>query len=145
MIRGKTIATSGYFNPLHVGHIRLFQAANKLGTYLIVIVNNDYQVRLKGSVPFMPERERLELVQSIEGVDLAVISVDFDKTVCDTLKMFRPHIFAKGGDSEPENTPEESLCRRLGIQLVYGVGGPKIQASSQLIHGAVQKTRTKVC
>jgi cytidyltransferase-like protein len=122
-----TVCTSGYFNPLHKGHVRLIQEARKLGDRLVVIVNNDTQVRLKGSVPFMDEMERLEIVSALRDVDQAVLSIDDDSTVCKTLSRIRPNLFAKGGDSTSSNVPEQEIC-----QVVFGVGGGKIQSSSWL-------------
>lgn len=121
------VATSGYFNPLHVGHLRLLEEAKLLGDYLIVIVNNDEQVKLKGSKPFMNETERCEIVRGIRYVDSVVLSIDNDRTVCKTLEMIKPDIFAKGGDSTVENVPEQDICK-----VVFGIGGEKIQSSSWL-------------
>src|SRR3989338_11171476 len=92
------VATSGYFDPLHRGHLELFSRAKKLGTKLIVIINNDEQAKLKKGFAFMPEKERLAVVSSLKMVDKAVLSIDKDKTVCQTLASLKPDIFAKGGD-----------------------------------------------
>lgn len=126
------VCTSGYYNPLHKGHVRLLEEAKKLGDYLIVIVNNDEQVRLKGSKVFMDENERLEIVKSLRCVDHAVISIDKDRTVCKTIEMLKPQIFAKGGDSTPDNVPEKEICDIIKCNIVYNVGGNKIQSSSWL-------------
>ena len=126
------VCTSGYFNPLHIGHLELLKEAKKLGDYLIVIVNNDEQVKLKGSKVFMNEKERVEIVKSIKYVDRVILSIDQDRTIKRTLKAIYPHIFVKGGDSIPENTPELELCDELGIKVVFNVGGDKIQSSSLL-------------
>ncbi len=128
-----TVCTSGYFNPLHKGHVRLFEEAKKLGDYLIVIVNNDKQVALKGSKPFMDENERYEIVKALRCVDHVVISIDEDKTVCKTLEMIRPTIFAKGGDSVPTNVPERETCEAMGTKIVFNTGGDKVQSSSWLL------------
>ncbi len=127
-----TVCTSGYFNPLHMGHVRLLEEARKLGDRLVVIVNNDKQVALKGSKPFMNELERCEIVRALGCVDEVVLSLDEDRSVCKTLAMVKPDIFAKGGDSTPDNVPEQSLCDSMGTQIVFGVGGEKIQSSSWL-------------
>ena len=127
------VCTSGYFNPLHIGHVRLLEEAKKLGDHLTVIVDNDEQVRLKGSKPFMSEQERCKIVMALRCVDSVVLSVDCDKTIRETLKMVNPDIFAKGGDSVLENVPEREVCKRLGIELIFGVGGGKIQSSSSLL------------
>ena len=127
------VVASGYFNPLHIGHVRYFKEAKKLGTKLIVIINTDEQVKLKGSFRFMKTEERAEIVSSLKFVDDVVISIDKDKTVCKTLELIKPDIFAKGGDSTLDNVPEKEVCERLGIKMVIGVGGGKIQSSSWLI------------
>lgn len=126
------VCTSGYFNPIHKGHIKLLEEAAKLGDYLTVIVNNDKQVELKGSKPFMSEEERCEIVRAIKWVDEVVLSIDNDRTVCETLAQVHPHIFAKGGDSTYMNVPEDKVCERLNIEIRYGMGGDKIQSSSWL-------------
>jgi cytidyltransferase-like protein len=122
------VCTSGYFNPLHKGHVKLLQEAKALGNYLVVIVNNDIQVGLKGSKRFMDEQERCEIVKALRCVDEVVLSIDTDRTVCETIKLIKPDIFAKGGDSTPDNVPEKDLVPAI----VYNVGGDKIQSSSTL-------------
>jgi cytidyltransferase-like protein len=134
------VATSGYFDPLHRGHLELFERAKKLGTKLVVIVNNDFQARLKKGASFMNEKERIDIVKSLKMVDDAVLSIDKDKAVCKTLASLRPDIFAKGGDSTLLNVPEKEVCDKLGIRLVLGLGD-KIQSSSWLLKAA--KTRNK--
>lgn len=131
----RTVVTSGYFNPLHVGHIRLLEDAKALAGpngRLVVIVNNDEQVKLKGSKVFMDEKERLEIIQSLRCVDVAMLSIDKDRTVKRTLEFLNPHSFAKGGDSDVSNVPEAEVCDRMGIKLFLNVGGPKVQSSSWL-------------
>lgn len=125
------VCTSGYFNPIHIGHLRLLEEAKKLGDYLVVIVNNDNQVDLKGG-HFMSEYERLEIVKSIKWVDEVILSIDNDRTVLNTLKQVKPDIFAKGGDSVENNVPELELCNSLNIKVIFNVGGDKIQSSSWL-------------
>jgi len=137
----KCVVTSGYFNPIHRGHLLLLKAAKALGDHLVVIVNNDKQVQLKGSIPFMDEEERLDIVSAIQYVDNAILSIDEDKTVRKTLeKAFRlgdstiKFIFAKGGDRTLDNIPEKEVCERLGIEMVFGVGGTeKINSSSEIL------------
>lgn len=126
------VATSGYFDPLHQGHLELFSRAKKLGTKLVVIVNNDDQAKMKKGSPFISQDERLAIVNSLKMVDGAVLSVDKDKTVSKTLQSIKPHIFAKGGDSTLANVPEREICEKLGIRLVLGLGD-KIQSSSWLL------------
>jgi len=131
-----TVCTSGYMNPLHKGHIKLLKESKALGDRLVVIVNNDAQVSLKGSKPFMDEEERCDIIRAIRYVDEVVLSIDNDKTICRTLEMIKPNIFAKGGDSTLENIPEKDICDKHGIKLVLGVGGGKIQSSSWLLKNA---------
>jgi cytidyltransferase-like protein len=128
----KIVAASGYFNPLHIGHVEYLQRAKFLGDRLVVIVNNDYQRALKGSKEFMEERERLEIVRALRCVDGVMLSIDKDTTVCESLKQLKPHIFAKGGDRFSSEIPEAKICKELGIQMVDGLGN-KIQSSSWLL------------
>ena len=136
-----TVVVSGYFNPLHVGHLDMIEGARKLGDRLVVIVNNDYQVALKGSVPFMRAEERVRIVQALAAVDDVVLSIDVDKTVCETLRMIKPDMFANGGDRpDTASIPETSVCEELGIEMVFGIGD-KIQSSSWLIENAAHHVR----
>jgi len=129
----KTVAVSGYFNPLHVGHLEMIQKAKKLGDRLVAIVNNDYQVKLKGSVPFMSQADRLKIVAALREVDAVFLSIDKDKSVCKSLAKVRPNIFANGGDRHSINdVPEYPICQKLNIKMVDGLGR-KIRASSEMI------------
>lgn len=128
----RIVAASGYFNPLHKGHVEYLERAKTLGDTLIVIVNSDLQVSLKGSTEFMEEQERLMIVRSLRCVDMAILAVDKDPTVCESLKIIRPHIFAKGGDRYTYEIPESKICRELGIAIVDGLGD-KVQSSSWLL------------
>lgn len=132
MNKPKIVVTSGYFNPVHMGHIKMFEEAKKLGDLLYVIVNNDKQVTIKGSKVFMNEKERCDIIRAIKYIDYVVLSIDEDGTICKTIDLLRPNIFAKGGDSTPDNVPEREICETNGTQIVYGVGGDKIQSSSWL-------------
>lgn len=126
------VVASGYFNPIHKGHIEYLRRAKDLGDKLVVIVNSDLQVVLKGSKPFMDQDERLLIVKSIRYVDDAIISIDNDKTVSKTLEMLKPNIFAKGGDRYSNEIPESGVCNKLAIKIVDGLG-EKIQSSSTLL------------
>ena len=136
-------AISGFFNPLHIGHIDYISAARNLGDFLIVIVNSDEQVKIKGSVPFMNQDDRLRIIRNIKGVDRAVISIDDDGSVCETLRaefnrlqndpFFEEMIFANGGDRKQGGVPEDILEEELGVRMFYNTGGDKIQSSSELI------------
>jgi len=135
------VAVSGYFNPLHVGHLEMISSAKKLGDYLIAIVNNDIQVKLKGSVPFMSEADRLKIIAALRDVDEVFLAIDKDATVCKSLAKIKPDIFANGGDRKNLNdVPEYGVCRELGIKMVDGLG-KKIRASSALIAIAAEKKK----
>jgi cytidyltransferase-like protein len=129
----KCVVVSGFFSPLHSGHINYFKEAKKLGNKLIVIVNNDKQCSLKGNI-FMNEQERMEIIKNLNMVDEVILSVDTDSSVCETLKLIKPDIFANGGDRFKNNIPEAKLCNKLGIKMVFNVGGNKTQSSSNLLH-----------
>jgi cytidyltransferase-like protein len=126
------VCASGYFSPIHIGHIEYLQKSKDLGTKLIVIVNNDKQSLLKKGSSFMSEGERLKIVRSLECVDTAILAVDEDRTVCKTLQLIHPHIFTNGGDQTNNMIPEKSICEKIGTQLYDGLG-EKIQSSSWLI------------
>ncbi len=134
----RVVAVSGGFDPLHIGHVRLFKAALALGDKLVVIVNNDNWLKDKKGFVFMPERERAELIQAFPFVDAVVLTNhkkhDPDKSVCRTLEKLRPAIFANGGDRFKSNIPEVALCKKLGIKSVFNVGkGGKVQSSSWMV------------
>jgi D-beta-D-heptose 7-phosphate kinase/D-beta-D-heptose 1-phosphate adenosyltransferase len=131
------VAVCGGFDPLHIGHIRHFKEAKALGDTLVVILNSDVWLRRKKGYVFMPFDERKEVIESIRYVDRVIPYVEDDPTgfVAQTLATLKPDIFAKGGDRTAENIPpsEVDVCRRLGIELVTGVGGGKVQSSSWLV------------
>lgn len=129
------VAVSGYFDPIHSGHIEYLEKAKSLGDYLIVILNNDIQARLKKGKAFMPLEDRLAVVKSIRFVDEVFVSIDTDSSVCRSLEAIKPTIFAKGGDRFHGEIPESDICRRLGIAVIDGLG-QKIQSSSHLIKNA---------
>ena len=126
----KTIAISGYFDPLHVGHIEYIEMAAQLGDELVVIVNNDYQAELKKGKSFMQEDDRLRIVAALKHVDSAFLSIDADRSVCESLRAVSPDIFANGGDRANDEIPEAKVCRELGINIVDGLGD-KIRSSSE--------------
>ena len=145
------VAVSGYFNPLHVGHLEMIEKAKKLGDYLVVIVNNDKQVKLKGRVSFMDEKDRIKIIKAIRWVDEVVLSIDNyrwedgEVPVIKTLAKVKPNIFANGGDRKKDlsNIPEYEICQKLNIKIVDGLG-KKIRASSTLIADATtKKSKTK--
>ena len=136
----KVVVVSGYFNPLHKGHLEYFEQAKQHGDELWVIVNSDLQRELKGSKEFMKEDERLQIVQALRVVDYAFISVDKDRTVCDSIALLRTMTFApynqiafcNGGDQTNHTIPEREVCEELGIELIDGLGD-KVQSSSWLL------------
>lgn len=127
---------SGYFDPIHIGHIEYFKLAKQNADKLMVIVNNDEQAILKKGRAFMPADERIKIIQELKCVDFVVKSVDLDRTVCKTLSVAspRPTFFCNGGDQNNNSIPEAAICLELGIELVDGLGD-KIQSSSWLIKG----------
>lgn len=145
----KIVITSGFFNPPHIGHLNLFKDARKLGDFLMVIVNNDEQVKVKGSVPFMSDKERLEIIKDLKSVDSVFLSIDKDITIAKSLEFIaKQHsgkevIFAKGGDRNMDNIPEaeKEVCRKFNIKVVGGVGGAKVQSSSWLINNTIKTNK----
>ena len=139
MPKKKAIMVSGYFNPLHKGHIEYINTAKNLAEVLFVIVNNDHQRALKGSKEFQKETERLFIVRNLKAVDHALLSIDSDRTVCATIAEIAETYgqtyelaFANGGDQDNQSIPEAQVCKKLGITLIDGLGD-KIQSSSWLL------------
>jgi len=135
----KAIIVSGYFNPLHKGHMEYLNHAKAIADKLIVIVNNDYQRALKGSKAFQDEEERVIIISNLKSVDEVVLSIDQDRTVCESIRHISEKFgkdydlaFANGGDQSNETIPEVSICEELGIALLDGLG-EKIQSSSWLL------------
>jgi cytidyltransferase-like protein len=135
------VIVSGYFNPVHKGHIEYLTRSKELGDFLYVIVNNDYQRELKGSKPFMMADERKLIIESLKVVDAAMVAVDTEKTVNESIKFimneigsqFSKILFANGGDQNRNTVGEAKLCEELGIELADGLGD-KIQSSSWLLN-----------
>ena len=135
------VMVSGGFDPIHIGHVRLMQEAKKLGDKLVVVINNDNWLRLKGKpAAFIPEKERKEIIEALGCVDKVIITKHSKKTkdisVCKELRKIRPDIFANGGDRKPDGdpVPEVAVCKELGIKIVYNVGrGGKVRSSSELL------------
>ncbi len=143
------VAVSGGFDPLHIGHVRMFKEAKKLGDKLVVIINNDNWLKSKKGFAFMPEKERAEMIRSLPFVDKVVLTDhaenDPDMSVSRTLRKLRPHVFANGGDRVQSNTPEDSVCIELGIARKYRVGhGGKVQSSSWMIAKAAKPVKKTV-
>ena len=138
-MKKKAVIVSGYFNPIHKGHIEYFNNAKVLADELFVIVNNDHHRSLKGSKEFQKEEERMIIVSNIKAVDKAILSKDQDRSVCVTLKMIAEQYgyeyelaFANGGDQNNKTIPEREICNETGIKLIDGLGD-KIQSSSWLL------------
>ena len=136
----KAIIVSGYFNPIHKGHLEYFNNAKALADELFVIVNNDNQRILKASKEFQDEDERMIIVSNIKAVDKAILSIDQNRTVCETIRMIANEFggdydlgFANGGDQNNSTSPEAPICISLGISLMDGLGD-KIQSSSWLLN-----------
>ena len=127
----KVVATSGYFDPLHVGHLECLELASELGDKLIVIVNSDLQAKLKKGEAFMHENDRMKIVAALKYVDEVFLSIDKDKTQRESLRKINPDIFAKGGDRTSTEIPEAKICSELNIQIIDGLG-EKIRSSSDL-------------
>ena len=136
----KIVCVSWYFDPVHVGHLEYFKESKKIGSKLMVIVNNDEQAILKKGKAFMPVDERVKIIKEFRCVDFVVKSIDTDRTVCKTLETLepKPDYFCNGGDQNNNTIPETEICNKVGIELRDGFGD-KIQSSSWLIKGSSQK------
>ena len=148
----KVVAVSGGFDPIHIGHVRLFERARALGDELVVILNNDNWLRKKKRHAFMPDYERKEIIEGLRAVDRVVLTDHpedpDDMSVSSTLRKIHPDIFANGGDRNEKDSmnPASSLykdintCKELGIEMIFNIGdGGKIQSSSWLLEGYVKR------
>lgn len=138
-MKEKAIIVSGYFNPLHRGHIEYFKLASQHANFLFVIVNNDNQRKLKGSMEFMLEDERMILINELKVVDKVFLSIDQDRSVSKSIEMIHKDYgeiyelsFANGGDQVSDNIPEVEICKKLNIKLIDKLGN-KIQSSSWIL------------
>ena len=125
------VAVSGYFDPIHIGHLEYLRMAKELGDSLVVIINNNHQCKLKKGKYFMDENDRVEIVKALRFVDEVFLSVDNDRTVCKSLEKIKPDIFANGGDRATSEVPEIPVCKKFNIKMVDGLGD-KIRSSSSL-------------
>ena len=141
----KVVMVSGGFDPVHIGHVRMFEEAKKLGDFLVVAVNNDNWLRFKKGFAFMQEKDRKEIIESLRSVDKVILTSHKpntkDITVCKELAKIRPHVFANGGDrKENVPVPEYDICKKFGIEMVFNVGhGGKVRSSSDLVREAAQR------
>lgn len=147
--RESWVAVSGGFDPLHIGHVRMFEEARKLGDKLVVILNNDNWLRAKKGFAFMPQHERREIIEAFPFVDKVVYTAhephDADRSVVRELRALKPSVFANGGDRVAGNIPEYEVCEELGVEMVFNVGaGGKIQSSSWMISAASRDVRRSV-
>ena len=140
MSKEKVVIVSGGIDPVHLGHIKLFEEAKKLGDWLVVIVNSDEFLTRKKGFYFLSLDVRCAIIEAIRYVDCAIKCIDKDDTVCATLTKIKEEfpeydfIFANGGDRFLDNIPEKEVCEKLGIEMRFNVGGEKIQSSSELIN-----------
>ncbi len=138
---------SGYFNPLHIGHLDMMEAARSLADALVVIVNNDQQQRAKKGRVITTEGDRLRIVNALRVADAALVAVDEDTSVAASLEAVHAAypdielIFCNGGDRSPDGDPvptaEAGVCERLGITMTWGVGGEAKADSSSRINEAL--------
>ena len=140
MMKKKGIIVSGYFNPIHKGHIEYFNAARELGDELFVIANTHFQPELKGSQEFQNQEERLFIVENIKPTDKVFLAIATDRSVCETIRYIHQKesdnydlAFANGGDQNNSSIPEAIICEELNIELLDGLG-EKIQSSSWLLN-----------
>lgn len=150
----RNVIISGYFNPgPHAGHIAYAKEARQLAGengFVYCIVNSDYQAILKKGYSFIPENDRLAAMGALKYVDKAVVSIDKDRTVCETIKMLhetepvKPTVFYNSGDVTPEKPCAEThVCKQFGIEIIYG-GTPKIQSSSWILEDSVKLAYEKM-
>jgi cytidyltransferase-like protein len=144
----KIVAVSGGFDPIHIGHIRLFEEAKKLGDKLVVILNNDNWYGVKGRKVFIPQKERKEILEALKPVDRVVLTKHKpgtkDISVCRELIELKPDIFANGGDRTKKNIPEVAVCQKINCKMIFNVGrGGKIQSSSWLLAKYANELQSK--
>jgi D-beta-D-heptose 7-phosphate kinase/D-beta-D-heptose 1-phosphate adenosyltransferase len=131
--RRKTIMVSGGFDPVHIGHIRMILEASKHGDVIVVANSDDWLFRKKGFT-FMEFEQRAEILAAVKGVIKVSGVDDSDGTVCEAIMRLKPDYFANGGDRKKHNTPEQSVCDELGVEMLWGIGGNnKANSSSDLV------------
>jgi len=138
----KIILLSGGFDPLHVGHIAMIHHAARYDARVYIALNSDAWLIAKKGYRFMPWKERAMIVESIRGVDAVIGFDDSDGTAITAIRSLRPTYFANGGDRTQENVPEQDICKELGVEMVWGIGGStKPQSSSWLVNEAIEQMR----
>jgi len=142
------VAVSGGFDPIHIGHVRMFERARSLGDELVVILNNDNWLRKKKRHIFMPQEERREIIESLRAVDRVVFTKhgedSEDMSVAQELLELRPDIFANGGDRTQDESREGAVCREIGCETIFNIGdGGKIQSSSWLLDAYMKRATGK--
>ena len=128
-----TVVVSGGFDPVHIGHVRMILAAAEYGDVIVVANSDSWLFRKKGFV-FMPWNQRKEILEALKGVIRVEWVDDHDETVCEALRRLKPTYFAKGGDRKSDNVPEVQVCEELDIEMIWNVGGDKIESSSDLVN-----------
>ena len=131
----KVIIVSGGFDPIHIGHVRMIRHASEYGDVVVVANSDDWLMRKKGYI-FMPFEQRCEIIEGFECVTATTHVDDSDNTVCEALQRIQPSYFANGGDRKTDNTPEMDVCDAVGIELLWAVGGGKVQSSSTLVESS---------
>jgi cytidyltransferase-like protein len=138
MKSGRIVCCTGYFDPIGFHHLEYFKEAKEAGDILVVIVNNDVQAALKKGKAFMSATDRLKIVRALDIVDFAVMSIDTDRMICDSLRMARPHVLFNAGDVKSlEDLPKAELdvCKEIGAEPVFGKG-EKVGSSRWLLKDA---------
>ena len=130
-----TVVVSGGFDPIHIGHVRLILAAAQYGDVIVVANSDSWLYRKKGFV-FMTWEQRKEILEALKGVVRVEWVDDTDETVCEALRRIKPTYFANGGDRKGDNVPEVAVCQELGIEMLWNMGGNKIESSSDLVNKA---------
>ena len=136
-----TVCVSGGFDPVHVGHLRMMQEASSFGNVIVIVNSDEWLMRKKGYI-FMPFEERCEIIEGFGCVTATTYVNDADNTVCEALARIKPDYFANGGDRKTDNTPEMDVCDSLGIELLWAVGGGKVQSSSDLVESSGMVSQT---
>lgn len=127
-----TVMVSGGFDPIHPGHVRMIRESSLRGDVIVALNSDEWLKRKKGYV-FMSFAQRKEVLESIVGVNRVVSFNDEDETAIEAIVRHVPDYFANGGDRTNENTPEEAICRKLGVTMLWNVGGGKVASSSDLV------------